>query len=83
MSFSDKDLERLKGNLSRFGVYPGIDICNYFDEVYEIEGLVARLEEAEAVLKNFEPNLIKYVGRETYEAYYAWLKSKADGTGSK
>lgn len=47
MTFTDDELKRVKDNLSKFGVYPGIDICNYFDEVYEIAGLVARLEAAE------------------------------------
>lgn len=47
--FNDGDLKRLKGNLVNFGVNPGIDICNYFDEVYEIDELVKRLEAAEEV----------------------------------
>lgn len=49
MSFNDDDLRRLKGNLAYYGVYPGIDVCNYFDNASEIAKLVLRLEAAENV----------------------------------
>lgn len=56
MNFTDDDLERLKERVKQYGVDPGIDVCNYIDNPWELEALVSRLEAAEEVAKMAEHN---------------------------
>ena len=79
MPFTDEDLKRVKDNLSLYGVNPGIDICNYFDEVYEIAGLVERLEAAERCVElcATDENCcnIPELGENDVSPYYLWRKA--------
>lgn len=83
MTFTDNDLKQLKETLSKFGIDPGIDVCNYFEASDEIAALLSRLEAAENVvtasqaLKSAEQIMYgnSTILREYNEALEAWRKA--------